>query len=209
MRFPLLTAILALALSPAPAQDEPEPVRRAVGVPARAAGAGPLQVDVAAEYFVVTDPIRRQVSVYGVEDRSLVFLGARDLDADLAAEPERSPKAAAIPSTDSPGDDPPGFVRPKGAVRIQARYQKESDTVEEWSASYLVGSSVEAIFEEVRKAHRDLRVTTWEVDTHGTPKRGRLSLAGSGTQLDIDILAGAFMTPEFHVRVNVSARIRK
>lgn len=209
MRFPLLPAILVVALSPALAQDEPEPVRRAAGVPPRAAGAGPLQVDVAAEYFVVTDPIRRQVAVYRVEDRSLEFLGARGLDADLAAEPEQKPKSPSVPSTDSPGDDPAGFVRPKGSVRVQAQYKKRSDTFEEWKASYLVGSSVEAVFEELRKAHRDLRVTTWEVDTHGTAKRGRLEFAGSGAQIEIDILAGAFAAPEFHVRVNVTAKITK
>lgn len=209
MRFPLLPLILIVALSPALAQDEPEPVRRTAGVPPRAAGAGPLQVDVATEYFVVTDPFRRQVAVYRVDDRSLEFLGARSLDADLAAEPPRTKETPAVPTTDSPGDDPPGFVRPKGAIRIQAQYRKRSDTFEEWRGSYLVGSSVETVFEELRKAHRDLRVTAWEIDTHGTSKRGRLELAGSGTQLEIDILAGAFMAPEFHVRVNVTARITK
>ncbi len=209
MRFPLLPVIVALGLSPALAQDEPEPVRRAAGVPPRAASVGPLQVDVAAEYFVVTDPIRRQVAVYRVEGRSLEFLGTRGLDADLAVEPQRRKEDPAIPSTDSPGDDPPGFVRPKGSVRIQAQYKKRSDTSEEWWASYFVGSSVEAVFEDLRKAHRDMSVTTWEIDTHGTPKRGRLELAGSGTQLQIDILAGALMAPEFHVRVNVAARITK
>lgn len=209
MRFPLLPAILIVALSPALAQDEPEPVRRAAGVPPRAAGAGPLQVDVATEYFVVTDPIRRQVAVYRVDDRSLEFLGARSLDADLAAEPERVPKGPEVPTTDSPGEDPPGFVRPKGAVRVQARYHKRSDTYEEWSASYLVGSSVEAVFEEVRKAHRDLRVTTWEVDTQRTSKRGRLELAASGTQMTVEVLGGVPLLPDFHVRVDVTAKITK
>lgn len=199
---------IALVIPLALAQDEPEPARRAAAVTPRAAVAGALQVDAGPEYFLVTDPVRRQIAVYRFSGSSIHFVGARDLDADLASPSGQRRAPTQVPGSDSPGEDPPGFTRPKGAVRIHARYQGKVDRVEEWNASYLVGSSVEAVYAEIRDAHRDARLLLSEVNTYGQNPGARLEFAKGGSQFTVDLGTGDW-APEFHVRVNVNLRLTK
>jgi hypothetical protein len=73
------------------------------------------------KHLVVLDPGRGQLAVYDVRSEARV-LGVRNLNRDLEAD-AATPVEAMLPENDVPGEDPPGFTRLKGSIRVRSGFE--------------------------------------------------------------------------------------
>ncbi|MDX1388034.1 MAG: hypothetical protein R3344_02535 [Acidobacteriota bacterium] len=166
----VLTVLIALAfVMPAAADD------------AGSEGALITHYDPDTKHLVVIDTVRRQLAVYDVRSEARL-LGLRSLDEDMKSEVAASSKKE-LQAVDTPGEDPPGFERLGGSIRVRSTYATKFQG-EGWMAEYYIRSEPSEVFLELRKQFDSWRVqdSEFKADTGSGIQSGRFSvLRGTDT----------------------------
>jgi hypothetical protein len=124
-----------------------------------------------------------------VDGGSVRLLGARDVEADFqsaggAAGGTAAPKRPPLPSGDAVGQDPPGFARPEGSVRVASSFAAEAAPGQgRWEAAYFARGSVAEVYDALKRA-----LAGWTVereDVAANPARASLVLVKSGERLEV------------------------
>jgi hypothetical protein len=147
-----------------------------------------VQMSTDGSVIVVADSGHNAVSFYRVAGDQVTLMARRDLGGDTTTADEKAaPAAPTPPTTDVPGDDPPGFPRPKRSVRIGTNYRMDSAVQEMWEAYYTVPGSVEDVYAGLRAALKGWTVKQAGVTSRNSSPRGDLRVVNGQTDLTIGV----------------------
>ncbi len=127
------------------------------------------------KHLVVIDTVRRQLAVYDVRSEARL-LGLRDLDGDMKSELSASSKKE-LQAVDTPGEDPPGFARLGGSIRVRSTYSTKFQG-ESWTAEYYVPREAAETLMELRRQFDDWKVqnSEFKAETGSGIQSGKFSV---------------------------------
>ena len=169
--------------------------------------AKPLTVQLSndASILVVADPVSHTMAVYRIVSNDLQVIARRDLTKDMSIDSGQGTAAAGttpLPTKDAPGQDPPDFRRPGGALRLNTAHSSDKFG-ESWSVDYLVPGTVADTYETLRRGAKDWRVAS---EHFYAPSLGELQLVRGEVEITVRVFEAR---PEGWVRLQVQETRRK
>ena len=156
----LLWALLAtLSSIPDRAQEHAQ-------LPGSTAAVGQISVQFSPDslILVAVDAPREALVIYRIVGDSVRLIDVRRLERDIVEGVAKTPSATTSPtaiSADVPGQDPPNFIRPSGAVRISSDYDANTGGgAANWNASYAVKGALDDVYKNLRKTYKDWKLLT-------------------------------------------------
>jgi hypothetical protein len=133
-------------------------------------------------------------------------LGVRNLNRDLEAD-AATPVEAMLPENDVPGEDPPGFTRLKGSIRVRSGFETRWQG-ERWTDEYYVESSAAAVLTELRQGFRDWKVVSsnFKAETKSGIQSGNFSVREGTDSFEMTVRPSTQFPGWVWVRVNLDRK---
>lgn len=154
--------------------------------------------------MIVVDTEQEKMLVYSVLGRTVALTAARSLRADAARSEAGQPvEETRIPTRDAPGEDPTGFPRPEGSVRVGFGSSIQPGERQTTHATYLVRGGVGEVFQALRGSFDGWTLESESVQVAPEPMpQGKLRLTRGGDRLLVEM--GEMNAPAGYVRLRVS-----